>query len=155
MKSIHKIKYQQRNRWLSLPFGLNSALHFLKQYNLSKAISKLSYRIEKEDIITQCEVIVHTYNLTFDKSKNYGLGKEIVVTKQKKLTDIQKNLHVPNKKLITIIVGNHSVTLVNIFIFDSLKKWALYRSKETLKHIFEKDYKINRAIQYSHNAASI
>ena len=52
MKSIHKIKYQQRNRWLYLPFGLSSALHFLKQYNLSNAISELAKHIEKQDYVT-------------------------------------------------------------------------------------------------------
>ena len=75
MKWIHRIQYQQHNKWLCLPFGLSSALFYLKQYNLSKALSELAKHIEKQDINRQCEAIVDTYNFTFNKYKNYGLGK--------------------------------------------------------------------------------
>ena len=52
-----------------------------------------------------------------------------------------------------IIVGDHSVSLYGLFIFNSQNTHAVYRSKENLNYIFGADFKLTAAIKFEHNAA--
>ena len=62
-------------------------------------------------------------------------------------------LHKPDGKLLTIIVGDHSVLLYGLFMFNSQNSHAVYRSKENLKYVFGSDFKLTAAIKFQHNVA--
>ena len=147
--------HQVRDDYNCLSFSLASALFLLRDRHVCFALVDISTKLNEFGWKQQCHEVKEVYNNVFCEHKVYGLGEASVIIKKKKLEQIKKNLHKPEGKLLTIIVGDHSVTFYGLFIFNSQYTNAIFCSKENLKYMFTSDYQLTAAIKFEHNAAKL
>ena len=156
MKCYHvHIEFQQERTLNCLTYSLASALFKLGDRHICHALVDIAEYLNKLNWKDQVFKIKEVYNKVFCENPIYGLGQASVITKNKKLKPILDNLHKPAGKLLTILVGDHSVSLYGLFIFNSQNTHAVYRSKENLNYIFGADFKLTPAITFQHNADTL